>query len=327
MATLSGFFVFFCIGVSFSKERTYYNEEAHFSLCIPQNLIELTREYSASLDHDLLNRDLLPSQVYYGKVRDYDIAFLGFDNIDTIEHRNTILGIEIERYEHFIFFHKPLVRLFLDEEEVEAIRLRVKGKILAEEAKNIEERNLVIDEDRFCYFFSLSYRLPDGSRAEGLWAGFLSKIHTVFLHLVMLNPPEDLNCAALFTGLVNSFNFDGVYRYSKAYGMIRVLGEALLIVIFLLVMFFALIRVACLIERIFLRRQMEVPGGAKEPLTAREAMIKPGIGKTFDARVRVRVSEFFPPEITSVTEVEKGIGKLRRRLLEHIKKKKKVVPY
>ena len=109
--------------------------------------------------------------------------------------------------------------------------------------------------------------------------------------------------------------------------MIRVLGEALLFVIFLLVMFFAMLTVAGLIQRIFLGRQMEVPGEAIEPLTAREAMLKPGVGKTFDVTAWVRVSEFFPPEITSVNEVEKSLEKLRRRLLEHIKKKKKVVPY
>lgn len=327
LATLSGFFVFFCIAVSFSKERTYYNKEAHFSLCIPQNLTELTHEYLAQIDNELLNRDLLPSQVYYGKVRDYDVAFLGFDNVDTIEQRNTILGIEIERYEHFISFHKDSVSIFFDEEEVEAIRRRVTMKILAEQAKNIEERNLVIDEERFCYFFGLSYRLPDGSRAEGLWAGFLGKIHTVFLHFSILNPPEDLDCAALFTGIVNSFNFDTAYRYSKTYAIIRALGEALLIVILLIVMFFTLIRVGGLIERIFLGRQMEMPGGLREPLTTKGAMLKSDTGKTFDATVWVRVSEFFPSEITSVAEVEKSLEKLRKCLLEHIKKRKKIVPY
>jgi len=102
-----------------------------------------------------------------------------------MEQRNTILGIEIERYEHFISFHKPPVRIFFDERKDEAIRRQVAEKILAEEAKKIEEKNLVI-----------------------------------------LNPPEDLDCSALFTGLVNSFSFDAVYRYSKAYAMIRVLGEA-----------------------------------------------------------------------------------------------------
>jgi hypothetical protein len=63
-------------------------------------------------------------------------------------------------------------------------------------------------------------------------------------NLVILNPPEDLDCSALFTGFVNSFSFDAVYRYSKAYAMIRVLGEELLLVIFLLVMFFAMLTVA-----------------------------------------------------------------------------------
>ena len=43
-------------------------------------------------------------------------------------------------------------------------------------------------------------------------------------------------------------------------------------------------------------------------------MLKPGVGKTFDVTAWVRVSEFFPPEITSVIEVEKSLEKLRRRI-------------
>ena len=55
---------------------------------------------------------------------------MGFDNVDTMEQRNTILGIEIERYEHFISFHKPPVRIFFDERKDEAIRRQVAEKIL-----------------------------------------------------------------------------------------------------------------------------------------------------------------------------------------------------
>lgn len=318
---LSFFILFFCTVVSFSKETIYHSKEAHFSIRIPDNLVELTPQYLTNLDNQLLSRGLLPSVVYREKLQNYDVAFLSFDKPETIEQKRTILGIEIVRYEHFTHFYKPYVRIFLNEEEVETLRREVAKKIRDERiAQNIQERDIVIDKERFCYYFSFSYTLPGERKVEEFWAGFLSKIHAVFLCLEILNPPEDLDCHALFTDLVNSFNFDPIYRYSKVYGTIRVLGEALLSLILIVLIFLTIPRVVAIIQGIFLKREKEMPETAKKPLPLPASKVRP---ETF----HVRVSEFFPSEITSETEVKKSLEKLRQHLLEQIKKNRKVVPY
>lgn len=319
--------LFFCTAVSFSNEAIYYSEEAHFSLRIPRDLVELTPRYSAHLDDQLLSRGLLPSQVYYDKLRDYDVAFLGFDNLDTINQRKTILGIEIGRHEHIVHFHKPYVRIFLDNKEVETLRRRVAKEIRAEEAQDIQKGDLVIDKERFYYYFSFKYSFPDESRVEEFWAGFLGKIHAVFLHLEILNPPEDLDCHALFTDLVASFNFDPMYRYSKVYGTIRILGESLLTLMLVVLIFLAIPRIAGVIQRIYLKRKGEIPMTAGKPPPLRGVRPEVSVEETFQVKVHVRLSEFFPSEIISGTEVEKSLKKLRQRLLEEIKKNRTVVPY
>ncbi|MFV9645400.1 MAG: hypothetical protein ACNYWU_06215 [Desulfobacterales bacterium] len=71
----------------------------------------------------------------------------------------------------------------------------------------------------------------------------------------LLNAPEDLDCPALFTDLVNSFSYDPIYRYSKVYDMIRALGEALLFLILIVLMFLAIPRVVAIIQGIYLKRE------------------------------------------------------------------------
>lgn len=321
------FVLLFPIVITFSKDARYYNEEAHFSLSIPHNFIELTPRYSARLDDRLLNRNLLPSQVYRDKVRDYDVAFLAFDDLDTIEKRKTILGIKIERYEYFIYYRKLLAGFFVDEDEVEKFRCLMKAEIRARGAQDIRERDMVIDKEQFCYCFGLGYTIIDGTRVESFWGGFLSKMHGVFLRLEILNPLEDLDCSVLFADLVRSFSFDDIYRFSKVYAVIRALAGSLLIVILVVGMFCVIPRVVSAIQRIYLRREREAPGRAREPLPVMGAGPKPDAKEAFDVTVHVRVSEFFPSKITSETEVKKSLDKLRQSLLEQIKKNRKIVPY
>ncbi|MBW2646160.1 MAG: hypothetical protein JRE23_08290 [Deltaproteobacteria bacterium] len=195
--------------------NSFYDEDAHFSVAIPESVQEVSEGWLHAGLLDPKHRKWCEDAM-----KQYSATFIHWEEPTPTDKGLVVLGIKTYKHEKKRFKILPdflTLDDFFDPKVIKKFRNLVKKRLAEKGAEDVIVGEPVLKNENNEFSFTCSYRLPEGDEAKEFHRVFLGRTHLVYLDLKLYGVGSAAPYQSMLQNVAASLTFEDGFETRESF--------------------------------------------------------------------------------------------------------------